>query len=96
MILNFKDMKKGKSFEFKCFMDDEIYNLKIKYVGDEQIKIRKVPYSRYYQALIAKIFYWFWFKFDRPDKIICNFLWHGETAIFNRKKDVLIFHNPVS
>jgi len=39
--LNFKDMKKGKTFEFKCFMDDEIYNLKIKYVGDEQIKIRK-------------------------------------------------------
>jgi hypothetical protein len=39
--LDFKDMKKGKVFEFKCFMDDEIYNLKIKYVGDEQISIRK-------------------------------------------------------
>jgi hypothetical protein len=39
--LNFKNMKKGKIFEFKCFMDDEIYNLKIKYVGDEQIRIRK-------------------------------------------------------
>lgn len=39
--LNFNGMKKGKTFEFKCFMDDEIYNLKIKYVGDEQIKIRK-------------------------------------------------------
>lgn len=39
--LNFKDMKKGKTFEFKCFMDDEIYNLKIKYVGDEVISIRK-------------------------------------------------------
>ena len=60
------------------------------------IKIRKVPYSRYYQTLITKIFYWFWIKLDRPDKIICNFLWHGETAIFNSKKDVLIFHNPFS
>lgn len=39
--LDFKDMKKGKTFEFKCFMDDEIYNLKIKYVGDEVIHIRK-------------------------------------------------------
>ncbi len=39
--LNYKDMKKGKIFEFKCFMDDEIYNLKIKYVGDEVIHIRK-------------------------------------------------------
>jgi len=62
----------------------------------KRIKIRKVPYSRYYQTLIAKIFYWFWIKFDRGNKIICNFLWHGETAIFNSKKDILIFHNPVS
>lgn len=62
----------------------------------KQIKIRKVPYSRYYQALIAKIFYWFWVKFDRPDKIICNFLWHGETIVYNKNKDILIFHNPIS
>lgn len=39
--LNFNNMKKGQTFEFKCFMDEEIYNLKIKYVGDEEIKIRK-------------------------------------------------------
>ncbi len=39
--LNFKNLKKGKTFEFKCFMDDEVYNLKIKYVGDEEIRIRK-------------------------------------------------------
>ena len=39
--LNFKNMKVGKTFEFDCFMDDELYNLKIKYVGDEEIKIRK-------------------------------------------------------
>lgn len=39
--LNFTNMKKGQTFEFKCFMDDEIYNLKIKYVGDETISIRK-------------------------------------------------------
>jgi hypothetical protein len=43
--LNFKDMKKGKTFEFKCFMDDEIYTLKIKYVGDEQIHIRKGKFN---------------------------------------------------
>lgn len=39
--LNFDGMKVGKKFSFKCFMDDEIYDLKIKYVGDEEIKIRK-------------------------------------------------------
>ena len=39
--LDFKDLTKGKTFSFKCFMDDETYDLKIKYVGDEEIKIRK-------------------------------------------------------
>jgi len=39
--LDFSNLKKGQVFEFKCFMDDEIYNLKIKYAGDEEIKIRK-------------------------------------------------------
>ncbi len=39
--LNFNNMKKGQTFEFKCFMDDEVFNLKIKYAGDEEIKIRK-------------------------------------------------------
>ena len=34
-------MEKGKQFSFQCFMDDEIYDLNIKYVGEEEIKIRK-------------------------------------------------------
>lgn len=43
--LDFNNMKKGQTFEFKCFMDDEIYNLKIKYVGDEVIHIRKGKFN---------------------------------------------------
>ncbi len=39
--LNFDNMKKYDKFEFKCFMDDEIFPLKVKYVGDEIIHIRK-------------------------------------------------------
>lgn len=39
--LDFTNLTIGKVFEFKCFMDNEIYNLKIKYVGDEVVKIRK-------------------------------------------------------
>jgi len=39
--LNFKDIKKGAIFEFKCFMDEEIFPLKIKYVEEEVIHIRK-------------------------------------------------------
>lgn len=38
---DFDNIKPGKVFSFKCFMDDEIYDLKIKYKGDEEIKIRK-------------------------------------------------------
>jgi hypothetical protein len=43
--LTFKGIAKGKTFSFKCFMDDEIYNLKIKYIGDEIIRIRKGKFS---------------------------------------------------
>lgn len=39
--LDFTNAKKGQVYSFKCFMDDEIYELKIKYKGDEEIKIRK-------------------------------------------------------
>ena len=39
--LNFKNIKKGQTFEFPCFMDDEVFNLKIKFVSEEIIHIRK-------------------------------------------------------
>lgn len=39
--LDFSNMKKGQIFEFKTFMDEEVFTLKIKYVGDEEVKIRK-------------------------------------------------------
>ena len=39
--LDYKNMKVGDVSEFNCFMDDEIYPLKIKYVGTEEIRIRK-------------------------------------------------------
>ncbi len=43
--LDFKNMKKGDVIEFKCFMDDEIWPLKIKFVGDEVIHIRKGKFN---------------------------------------------------
>jgi hypothetical protein len=39
--LDFENMKPGDVTEFKCFMDDEIYPLFIKFEGIEEIKIRK-------------------------------------------------------
>lgn len=43
--LDFKNMKVGDVVEFKCFMDDEIWPLKIKFVGDEVIHIRKGKFN---------------------------------------------------
>lgn len=43
--LDFKNMKVGDIVEFKCFMDDEIWPLKIKFVGDEVIHIRKGKFN---------------------------------------------------
>ncbi len=39
--LDFKNIKKGKVFSIPCFMDDELFTLKIKYKGDEEINLRK-------------------------------------------------------
>jgi len=39
--LDFRNLKVGQVFSFKCFMDDEIFLLKIRYKGDEEVKIRK-------------------------------------------------------
>lgn len=39
--LDFTNMKPGKIFSFDVFMDDEVYTLKIKYVGDEEVRVRK-------------------------------------------------------
>jgi len=39
--LDFTNIKKGKIFVIPTFMDDELFDLKIKYMGDEVIDIRK-------------------------------------------------------
>jgi glycosyltransferase involved in cell wall biosynthesis len=63
---------------------------------DERINIRIVPYSRYFQKLIAKIFYYLWVIIDRPDNIILNFLYHGETAISGESNFYYVLHSPAS
>jgi glycosyltransferase involved in cell wall biosynthesis len=63
---------------------------------DERINIRIVPYSKYFQKLIAKIFYYLWVKIDRPDNIILNFLYHGETAISGESNIYYVLHSPAS
>lgn len=39
--LDFRGLKPGRIYSFECFMDNEIFIMKIKYVGDEIVRIRK-------------------------------------------------------
>lgn len=39
--LDFSNIKKGNVFVIPTFMDDELFDLKIKYMGDEVIELRK-------------------------------------------------------
>lgn len=39
--LDFKNMKVGQTASFKCFMDDEVFPMEIRYVGTESVKLRK-------------------------------------------------------
>ena len=62
----------------------------------EKIQIRQVPYSRYYQKIIAKIFYYFWSKIDSPNSFLINFLYHGESVLPKSSKIHYVLHSPAS
>lgn len=62
----------------------------------EKIKFRQVPYSRYYQKNIAKLFYSFWSRIDTPDSFLINFLYHGETVLPKSTKIHYVLHSPAS
>lgn len=63
---------------------------------DKRIKIRKVPYSRWYQEKIATLFYNVWLKYDNPCVTILNFLYHGETSLPRARKYIYVLHSPAS
>lgn len=65
-------------------------------VIDKRIKIRKVPYFRWYQEKIAVFFYSLWLWMDNPKAIILNFLYHGETCLPRQRKYLYILHSPAS
>lgn len=60
----------------------------------KNITIRKVPYSRYYQKAIAKIYYKIWIFIDNPNFVFINFLYHGESSLPKRIKYYYILHSP--
>ncbi|RFC55949.1 DUF3108 domain-containing protein [Brumimicrobium aurantiacum] len=63
--LDFKNMKVGEITEFKCFMDEEVWPLKVKYVGKEDISIRKGTFEcMKFQPVVQEGRY-----FEEPDDV---------------------------
>ena len=60
------------------------------------IKIRKVPYLKYFEALTASYFYRIWLKFDNPAYIFLNFLYQGEHRLSANEKYIYILHSPAT
>ena len=63
---------------------------------DQKIKIRYVPYIRYFQEYLARLFYWFWVRLDNPECILLNFLFHGEEVLPKNKRYIYVLHYPAS
>lgn len=63
---------------------------------DSRIRIRKVPYCRWYQERIAVVFYRGWLWLDNPKATILNFLYHGENCLPHKKKYLYVLHSPAS
>jgi glycosyltransferase involved in cell wall biosynthesis len=60
------------------------------------IIIRRVPGSRYFQELLAAIFYRFWIIRDKPDCTILNFLFHGEDVLPKNIPYLYVLNYPAS
>lgn len=63
---------------------------------DKRIRIRKVPYCRWYQDKVAVFFYRLWLRMDNPKATILNFLYHGETNLPHNRKYLYVLHSPAS
>lgn len=60
------------------------------------IKVRKVPYCRYYRDRWASLWYRMWLTVDRPDVTLLNFLYHGEEYLPRHNNYLYILHSPAS
>jgi L-malate glycosyltransferase len=55
-----------------------------------------MPFSKYLQHFFSKFFYRIWFMIDRPEKILINFLYHGESSLPKDMEYYYILHSPAS
>lgn len=60
------------------------------------IKIRKVPYFRYYRDQFASFWYRLWLNIDSPDATLLNFFYHGEEFLPKDGHYLYVLHSPAS
>ena len=63
---------------------------------DSRIEFKFVPYTRYFQSYIAKIFYMIWSFWKIPDAYLINFLYHGESVLPKTSNLYYVLHAPAS
>jgi len=63
---------------------------------NDNIKIRVLPFLKYYQRESSKLFYYFWIKKDNPFCVLLNFLYHGESFLPSNLNYIYILHSPAS
>ena len=63
---------------------------------ESEVKFRFVPYSKYYQSFLAKIFYKIWSWYDSVDTYLINFLYHGELSIPQTSAIFYVLHSPAT
>lgn len=61
-----------------------------------KVRIRRVPYCRYYRELWARWLYRCWLKIDKPDTTLLNFLYHGEETLPAMGRYLYLLHSPAS
>lgn len=72
-------------------------NLKVNWgKWHQKVKIRTVPTFRYYIRLFASVYYRYWLHIDNPDRVILNFLYHGEDKLPNQYKYIYVLNSPAS
>ena len=61
---------------------------------DPNIEFKIVPYSKYHQKKLAKLFYWNWSLWNNPDAYLINFIYHGESILPKTSKLYYVLHSP--
>lgn len=60
------------------------------------IKVRRVPYFRYYRERFASYWYRLWLAIDKPDATLLNFFYHGEEYLPKHNHYLYVLHSPAS